>query len=98
MRAALASFVWLSLWVAVATPALADGDLFVASFVTGKVTRLDGATGATVYAVSQGASTIDPKFGPDGGLYVSNLYGVGVPGVLRVDPDTGAGLGMFASG
>jgi hypothetical protein len=70
-------------------------DLLVASFTTGTVTRLDGATGATVYSVPQGTSTINMAQGPDGAVYVSTLF---TSSVNRVDFETGAPLGVFASG
>ena len=74
----------------------ATNDLFIASFSTGHLTRLDGSTGATVYDVPQGTSLIDLVKGPDGAtLYVSTLFS---SSVIRVDLASGAPLGVFASG
>jgi DNA-binding beta-propeller fold protein YncE len=70
-------------------------DLFVASFSSGNVTRINGTTGALVYAVSQGGSTISLAKGPDGELYVSRLFS---SSVSKTDLETGAPLGTFASG
>src|SRR5688500_11797780 len=53
MVVAASSFLLPSVFAADPT-----GDLFVASFLTGDVTRLDGATGAIVYSVNQSQSTI----------------------------------------
>jgi streptogramin lyase len=76
--------------------AQATNDLFIASFSTGHLTRLDGSTGATVYDVPQGTSLIDLVKGPDGAtLYVSTLFS---SSVIRVDLASGAPLGVFASG
>jgi streptogramin lyase len=71
------------------------GDLFVASFTSGNVTRLDGATGTVVYSVNQGVSTINLAKGVDGDLYVSTLF---TDTVIKTDLETGAPLGTFASG
>ena len=71
------------------------GDLFVASFLTGNVTRLDGATGTVVYSVNQSPSTINLTKGPDGNLYVSTLFD---SRVVKTETETGAPLGTFASG
>src|SRR6476620_4609975 len=66
------------------------GDLFVASFLTGNVTRLDGATGSVVYSVHQSPATINLAKGPDGDLYVSTLF---ASTVVKTDTETGAPLG-----
>jgi streptogramin lyase len=71
------------------------GDLFVASFITGNVTRLDGATGSVVYSVHQSPATINLAKGPDGNLYVSTLF---ASTVVKTDTETGTPLGTFASG
>jgi streptogramin lyase len=71
------------------------GDLFVASFLTGNVTRLDGATGSVVYSVHQSPATINLAKGSDGDLYVSTLFD---STVVKTDIETGAPLGTFASG
>src|SRR6266700_3871262 len=73
----------------------ATNDLFVASFTTGNVTRIDGTSGATVYSVPQGGSTINLAKGSDGELYVTTLF---TSTVARTDLATGAPLGVFASG
>lgn len=73
----------------------ATNDLFVASFVTGNVTRIDGTTGATVYSVHQDNATINLAKGPDGVLYVSTLFD---SMVVKTDLETGAPLGTFVSG
>lgn len=72
----------------------ATNDLFVASFSTGRVTRLDGTTGATVYEVPERAFTINLAKGPDGALYVTTLANA----VIRVDLETGLLTGVFTSG
>jgi streptogramin lyase len=70
-------------------------DLFVASFLTGNITRIDGDTGAIVYSVPQGGSTINVAKGADGQLYVTTLF---ASTVIKTDWATGAPLGTFASG
>jgi DNA-binding beta-propeller fold protein YncE len=70
-------------------------DLFVTSFATGNITRIDGNTGAIIYSVSQGVSTINIAKGPDGQLYVTTLF---ASTVIKADFATGAPLGVFASG
>ena len=69
-------------------------DLFVASFATGNVTRIDGTTGAEVYSVHQADATINLAKGPDGELYVSTLF---ASTVVKADLEFGAPLGLFAS-
>jgi len=72
----------------------ATGDLFVASFVSGDVTRIDGASGATVYSVHQSPATINLAKGPDGNLYVSTLFD---SRIVKTDLATGAPLGDFVA-
>jgi streptogramin lyase len=82
------------LLAAVSSAADSTGDLFVASFATGNVTRLDGATGSVVYSVHQSPATINLAKGPDGNLYVSTLFD---STVVKTNTDTGAPLGTFAT-
>src|SRR6266851_2745842 len=72
----------------------ATNDVYVASFSTGHLTRLDGSTGAPVFDVAlSGSLTYVVKQGY--ALYVSTHSS---SSVVRVDPETGASLGVFASG
>jgi len=70
-------------------------DLFVASFTGHNITRIDADTGAIIYSVPQGESTINIAKGPDGQLYVTTLF---TSTVNKADYETGAPLGVFASG
>jgi streptogramin lyase len=96
-RALTAVLLAVSLFSIPCTSRSADAtnDLFVASFVTGNVTRIDGTTGATVYSVHQDNATINLAKGPDGALYVSTLFD---SMVVKTNLETGAPLGTFVSG
>lgn len=73
-----------------------NGDLLVSSFQTGKVKRYSGTSGAylgdafSVPGATQGQAT-----GLDGMFYAGNYTG---HSIHRFDPNTGAHLGVFASG
>lgn len=82
-----------------------DGNLYAVGIIEGSydnnpvlgVTRIDGVNGQRVanvfLASTAGATRLDaPRFGPDGKLYLlSDL------GVLRVEPASGAYLGVFVA-
>jgi DNA-binding beta-propeller fold protein YncE len=77
-------------------------DLYVASFPTNTIFRFDGASGALVSTFDlpyqHGLNTLlDVAFGPDKNLYASMRFSAGSTSILRLDPDSGAVLGTFAS-
>ena len=77
-------------------------DLYVASFPTNTIFRFGGASGALVSTFDlpyqDGLDTLlDVAFGPDKNLYASVRLGAGSTSILRLDPDSGALLGTFAS-
>lgn len=74
--------------------ALAD-DLFVASWASASLTRVDGATGITEYSTLPGFTPINLVEGPEGALYVTTLF---ASSVVRIDPASGLSLGVFAAG
>lgn len=77
-------------------------DLYVASFPANTIFRFDGRTGALIglfdLPYRDGLDTLlDIAFGPDMHLYASvRVDGAGTS-ILRLDPDSGAVLGEFAS-
>jgi sugar lactone lactonase YvrE len=73
----------------------ATNDLYAASFMTGRLTRIDGTTGTTVFDVALSTSVVGVVRPGNGALYVSTHA---ASTVLQVDPETGANLGVFASG
>ncbi len=75
--------------------AAATGDLLVASFSQGSITRVDGVTGSTIYSVPLGTSAINLAEGPNGAIYVSTLF---TSSVSQFDAETGTPIGVFASG
>lgn len=91
----LSSTLWLSLLLANSVGAqTTTNDFYVASFATGRLARLDGSTGAPVFDVPlSGAVTYVVRRG--NALYVTTHYS---SSVLQVDGETGASLGVFASG
>jgi len=82
-----------------------DGNLYVASASNDRILRYNGTTGAFLNAFIQpnanglGATDldypVDMAFGPDGNLYVSSQLN---DAILRFNPNSGAFLGVFASG
>jgi hypothetical protein len=75
-----------------------DGDLFASDYITNKVLRFDGHTGAFQGVFAEGHGLKGPGdlvFGPEGDLIVLSYLG---NQLLRFDGKTGAYEGVFAQG
>jgi DNA-binding beta-propeller fold protein YncE len=73
-------------------------DLLVSDQVADSVLRYDGSTGRFIDIFASGsglAATQAILFGPDGNLYVGNIFGNAGDSVLRFDGRTGAFLDVF---
>jgi len=80
----------------------ADGNLYVASYLTDEVLRYDGATGGFLDVFANGGGIQGPAgltFGPDGKLYVTDRgHSADHRNILRYDGATGAFIDVFATG
>jgi len=77
-------------------------DLYVASFPGNTIFRFHRISGALVSTFNlpyqDGQDTLlDVAFGPDQNLYASMRLAAGGTSILRLDPDTGSILGIFAN-
>ncbi len=90
------SIIVLAFGFLVATPVGAD-DIFIAAWDTNTIERFESDTGQYVGTFASGPEIQRPHglaFGPDGNLYVSNVW---TNSILRFDGETGEYIDTFAN-